>query len=131
MGSNTLSSITNLIGYLVSLHVDNVCTSANQTSLKDVVLLQHALTRFIGAENGMHDFSDDTPDLIEVLNRNVSGQFSKEAGTIWEPGNPMHLTHLTNALIHAISRTQNGNTDEIIPKFSFGLNARRLLLERS
>jgi len=131
MESHSLNAIVNLLGYLVSLHIQRVSTPFNQAKIQDVLLLQHALTRFVGAENDMHDFKQESPELLAALNRHVAGQFSKEIGESWQPGSPMHLTHLVNALIHIVSKTQHGGSHETTSRISFGLISRGLELQRS
>ncbi|PRQ65157.1 hypothetical protein [Vibrio mediterranei] len=73
--------------------------SDDESACEDIEILTLALTRFMHNRSPYHSFDDDSQSILDVLERHVSGCFSKESGSVWHPGMPMHLDHLVNAIM--------------------------------
>jgi hypothetical protein len=67
---------------------------SQQTRLQ---VLNRAYSRFIDSDTLSVDFSEDNKELQQILAECAAGIYSTETRDFWQPGNPMHLSHLIGA----------------------------------
>lgn len=103
MESRAVNVIYPLIDYLLSCYMDSDIARIKSQDAQDLHWLKMGFTRFMDAANDTHTFERENPELLSALERCVSGQFSHVTGREWRVGEPMHLSHLVNALLRKIS----------------------------
>lgn len=129
MNSCSVCTLEPLIDYLISIYVTNTARPSNEKTMADIIQLKMALSRFMARSEPSYLFSDEDTQLNDVLHRCVAGQFSNTTGTTWIPGEPMHLTHLVQAILTKLSEgiTHNEKSASWLSQCTFDVlfNSRR------
>lgn len=72
-------------------------TSLSVEQRSDLQTLLHGMTRFMDQPDLVFDFKDDSPELVDGLNRIVDGCYVRGLDT-YRANQPMHIEHLFKAM---------------------------------